>query len=188
MEQKNQENQNDKELKEEIPLNEATNEPENQEAEAIPEEEDPLVKLQGELAEAKDKFLRLYSDFDNYKKRVARDRQDLIKSAGTELISAILPVLDDFERANKALEQTEDIETLKEGLSLIYIKLKTMMEQKGLKEMETVGQSFNTDLHDAITQAPAQSDDMRGKVIDEVQKGYYLNEKVIRHAKVVVGS
>ena len=155
----------DKELNEEQKAQAAENLEENAYENAG--EEDIVSKLQAELAESKDKFLRLYSDFDNYKKRVARERIELINSAGTELISATLPILDDFERATKSLEQTEDIEVLKEGLNLIYIKLKSMLEQKGLKSMESLGQSFNTDLHDAITQAPAPSEDMKGKVIDE---------------------
>ena len=186
MESNKHEKHTDKELQE--------NEMKTQAAENLEEnayenagEDDVVSKLQAELAESKDKFLRLYSDFENYKKRVARDRIELISSAGVELISAILPILDDFERATKSLEQTEGIEVLKEGLNLIFIKLKTMLEQKGLKPMDTIGQPFNTDLHDAITQAPAPTEDTKGKVIDEIQKGYYLNDKVIRHAKVVVG-
>ena len=149
--------------------------------------EDELSKLKAEVADARDKYLRVYSDFDNYRKRVSKERIDLIKSAGSEIIITMLPILDDFERARKSIETTNDLSAVKEGVELIYNKLKTTLEQKGLKEMETQGTVFDTDLHDALTNAPAPSEDMKGKVLDEVQKGYFLNDKVIRHAKVVIG-
>jgi molecular chaperone GrpE len=144
-------------------------------------------KLKAELTEAKEKYLRLYSEFDNYKKRVNKERVDLIKSAGADIIIALLPVLDDFDRALKSIESSADVEALKEGINLIAGKLRASLQQKGLKEMETIGQVFDTDLHDALTNAPAPSEEMKGKVIDEVQKGYFLNDKVIRHAKVIIG-
>jgi molecular chaperone GrpE len=161
-------------------------------AEEVPIEEtielDPLEALKAELVETKDKMLRLYSDFDNYKKRTSKERMELIKSAGIEIIMSLLPVLDDFDRGMKSLANTVDVEAVKEGMALIHNKLKAILEQKGLKEMISVGEVFDTDLHDAITNIPAPTEDMKGKVIDDVQQGYYLADKVIRHAKVIVGN
>lgn len=167
---------------------------ENQEAEtlnqnetALPdaeqEETNPTAKLEAELSEAKDKYLRLYSDFENYKKRINRDRIELIKTAGSDILISILPVIDDMERALKAMDEKE-----REGIQLVYQKLKSISEGKGLKAMESVGKPFDPELHDAITNMPAPSDDMKGKVIEEIEKGYYLFDKVIRHAKVIVGN
>ena len=142
-------------------------------------------KLQAELAEAKDKFLRIYSEFDNYKKRVQKERLELLKSASSEVIISLLPVLDDFERALKAMTGKESAQ--KEGVELIYNKLKGILEQKGLKRMVSVGEKFDVDLHDAITNVPVPDAKQKGKVIDEVECGYFLNDKIIRHAKVIVG-
>jgi molecular chaperone GrpE len=147
------------------------------------EETDPVAKLEAELSSAKDKYLRLYSDFENYKKRINRDRLDLIKNAGADMLISILPVIDDMERALKAMNEKE-----REGIQLVYQKLKSITESKGLKAMEAVGKAFDPELHDAITNMPAPSDDMKGKVIEEIEKGYYLHDKVIRHAKVIVGN
>jgi molecular chaperone GrpE len=152
----------------------------------IEEADNRTDQLKAELAEAKEKYLRMYSEFDNYKKRVNKERIELIKSAGADIIASLLPVLDDFERALKSFDNTTDVDALKEGISLISVKLKTTLQQKGLKEMESIGQAFDTDLHDALSNAPA-SEDMKGKIVEEVQKGYYLNDKVIRHAKVIIG-
>ncbi len=152
------------------------------------EEANPLAKIEAELSEARDKYLRLYSDFENYKKRVARDRVELTKMAGADVFLSVLPVMDDMERAIKAMNETADAEAVKEGLNLIYNKLKSTTEAKGLKAMESIGKAFDPDLHDAITNVPASSEEMKGKVVDEVEKGYYLNDKVIRHAKVIVGN
>lgn len=138
--------------------------------------------------EANDKFLRLYSEFDNFKKRNVRERMDLIKSAGSDVLRSILPVLDDFDRAIKANESAEDIKAVKEGFSLINQKLFTLLESKGLKKMDVKGQPLDTDLHEAITQIPAPSDDLKGKVVDVIENGYYLNDGVLRHAKVIVGN
>ena len=145
------------------------------------------VKLEVELSEARDKYLRLYSDFENYKKRIARDRVEWTKMAGSDILLSVLPVMDDMERAMKTMSESAGSETVREGLELIYKKLKSIMESKGLKPMESIGKNFDADLHDAITNVPASSSDMKGKVMDEVEKGYYLNDKVIRHAKVIVG-
>lgn len=144
-------------------------------------------KLKQEINEANDKYLRLYAEFDNYKRRTAKERVELLQTAGKDVIVSLLTVLDDFERAEKANENAQDIDAIKEGINLIHQKLRTLLTQKGLKEMNSKGTEFDAEIHEAITNIPAPSDDLKGKVIDEVEKGYYLNEKVIRYAKVVVG-
>lgn len=141
-----------------------------------------------EIAELKDKYLRLYADFENFRRRTAKEKLDLIANANEGMLVALLPVVDDFERAMQSLETTSDVAALKEGVSLIYNKLFRTLEAKGLKPMTSKGEAFNADLHESVTQFPAPSDDLKGKVIDEVEKGYYLNDKVIRFAKVIVGS
>ena len=155
---------------------------------AVFEEDSEVAKLELQLSEAKDKYIRLYSDFDNYKKRLSRERVDLIKSAGQDILQSFLPVIDDIERAMKAMNEAKDIESVKEGMQLVYQKLKAITESKGLKAMESVGKDFDPELHDAIVQLPSPSEEMKGKVVDEIEKGYYLNDKVIRHAKVAVGN
>lgn len=144
-------------------------------------------KLHAEMAETRDKFLRIYSEFDNYKKRTQRERLDLLKSAGSEIIISLLPVIDDMDRAIKSVEATNNENTLKSGLELISSKLKNILEQKGLKKMNSVGEEFNVDLHEAITNVPVQDEKQKGRVVDEAESGYFLNDKVIRHAKVIVG-
>lgn len=147
-----------------------------------------ITELQGKLDEINDKYIRLYSEFDNFRKRTLREKIDLTKTASQEMIYDLLPVLDDFDRALKHLEITDNIEAIREGEKLIFAKLKTILEQKGLQEIKSVGEPFNTDLHDAITNIPSPSEELKGKIIEETQKGYLLNGKVIRYAKVVVGS
>jgi molecular chaperone GrpE len=149
--------------------------------------------LQGEnweskYAEMNDRYLRLYSEFDNYRKRSARERVDLVKTAAADIFTAILPVLDDFDRAAKAMETAVDIEVVKDGMKLIHTKFGNILKAKGLEEMPSMGQVFDADVHEAITSIPAPDESLKGKVIDEVEKGYALNGKVIRFAKVVVGS
>lgn len=160
--------------------------------EALPdakvEEIDPIAKLEAELTESRDKYLYMYSEFENYKKRVSRDRIEQSKMAGSDIFLAILPIIDDMERAIKSFENTSDVEGIKSGINLIYSKLKSTTESKGLKPMDATGKQFDPDLHDAITNIPAPSEEMKGKVVDEVERGYFLNDKVIRHAKVVVGN
>ena len=136
--------------------------------------------------ELNDKYLRLYSEYDNYRKRTANEKIELLNTAAESTISALLPVIDDFERALPTMENRED-KTDYEGIILIYNKLKRTLEQKGLEEIQAVGANFNTDEHEALTQIPAPSEDMKDKVIDVIQKGYKLNGKVIRYARVVVG-
>lgn len=146
-----------------------------------------LDELTAKNEEMKDKYLRLFADFDNYKKRAAKERLELIDTASKDVLRSILPVLDDFERAQKALENSEDVVALKEGIHLIYQRLFKTLEAKGLKAMESNQTPFDPDLHEAITEIPAPSEDAKGKVFDTVEKGYYINDKILRHAKVVVG-
>lgn len=146
-------------------------------------------KLEQELAEAKDKYLRLYSEFENFRRRNAKERIDLIKTASSDLMVELLPTIDDFERANKANQNQEDIDAVKEGFSLISTKLMKTLESKGLKLMDTEkGTAFDADLHEAVTQFPVEDEKLKGKIIDTVEKGYYLGERVIRFAKVVIGA
>jgi molecular chaperone GrpE len=144
-------------------------------------------KLKAELAEQKDKFLRLYSEFENFRKRTAKERIDLISTAGESLIVSILPIVDDLERAQKSMQTSTDIDAVKEGVKLISDKFVKILEGKGLTAIETENQEFNTELHEAITQIPAPSEDMKGKIVDCVEKGYKLGEKVVRYSKVVIG-
>ncbi len=137
--------------------------------------------------ESYDKYLRLSAEFDNYRKRTLKEKMDLTKQAGEQLIINLLPVLDDFERGIQHLENTKDIEAVKEGLRLIYNKFKEFLNQNGVKEIESANKDFNIDLHEAITKIPAPEPELKGKVVDVITKGYTLNEKVIRYSKVVVG-
>ncbi len=141
------------------------------------------------LKDEKDKYLRLYSEFDNYRKRTAKDRLEWMQTASKDLIVSLLPVIDDFERALKAMEQsTENNDTAKEGILLIYNKLMGLMQKSGLQAVNSIGEVFDVEKHEAITQFAAPSEDLKGKVIDEVEKGYMLHDKIIRFAKVVVGN
>jgi molecular chaperone GrpE len=150
-------------------------------------EESELEKIKSELDESKDKYLRKVAEFENFKRRNAKERLELIQTAGKEVIMELLDVLDDCDRAQKQLETSNNAEAIKEGVLLVFNKLRNTLQSRGVKVMETVNLEFNADLHDAITEIPAATEDMKGKVIDEVAKGYYLNDKIIRHAKVVVG-
>ncbi|WP_443938424.1 nucleotide exchange factor GrpE [Pedobacter sp. MW01-1-1] len=165
---------------------------ENQEnTEAAPEQAPELTneeKLQEEVKQLNDKYLRLYAEFDNYKRRTQKERVELLQTAGKDVIVSLLPVLDDFDRALKAMETAADVAPVKEGISLVSNKLKNTLSQKGLKEVESIGKEFDTDFHEAITNIPAPSEDLKNKVIDQVEKGYTLNDNVIRFAKVVVGA
>lgn len=143
-------------------------------------------KLQIEKAELNDKFLRLFAEFENYKKRTQKERLELLQTASKEVVVAMLPVLDDFDRALKATENLEN-DPVREGVVLIHNKFYSILKQKGLKEIESNNQAFDTDLHEAITNIPAPSEDLKGKVIDTMEKGYTLNDKVIRFSKVIVG-
>ncbi|WP_316783221.1 nucleotide exchange factor GrpE [Pedobacter frigiditerrae] len=145
-------------------------------------------KLQLENTALNDKYLRLFAEFDNYKRRTQKERVELLQTAGKDVVVSMLPVLDDFERALKATENATEVSAIREGVMLVQTKLKSILSQKGLKEMESINTVFDTDIHEAITKIPAPSDDLKGKVVDELEKGYTLNDKVIRFAKVVVGA
>lgn len=149
--------------------------------------ENIAVKLQGELEEQKDKYIRLFAEFDNYKRRSAKERIELMQTAGREVIASLLDVLDDSERAEKQFQSSTDLEQLKQGVQLVFGKLRSSLQSKGLKAMESINTDFDVEKHEAITEIPAPNAEMAGKVLDEVQKGYYLNDKIIRFAKVVVG-
>lgn len=157
-------------------------------------EQDPVIELsreeqlEKEVGELKDKHLRMFAEFENFKKRTAKERIDLFRNAGLEFLESMLPVLDDFDRAIKHRDDIKETEEMAKGIDLIQSKLVGILDQKGLKAMESsIDTAFNTDFHEAITQIPAPSKDLVGKVIDETEKGYLINDKVIRYAKVVVG-
>lgn len=150
-------------------------------------DESALEKLEAELAEQKDKYIRLMAEFDNFRRRTAKERVELIQTAGKDVIVSLLDVLDDCDRAEKQLTTSDDIALQKEGIQLVFNKLRSSLHAKGVKPMESINTEFDVEKHEAITEIPAPTPEMQGKVIDEVVKGYYLNDKIIRFAKVVVG-
>ena len=154
---------------------------------ATGEEKSPLEEAQEQIAELKDKYLRSVAEFDNYRKRTLKEKDELILNGSEKAVSAVLPVLDDMERAIANGEKTDDVQGLREGMTLIYTKFLKVLEGLGVKEIETADADFNTDVHEAIAMVPGMGDDKKGKVLDCVQKGYTINDKVIRHAKVAVG-
>ena len=166
---------------------EAAANPEKAEAEAPETEKDPLEAALEELAVLKDKYLRQVAEFDNYRKRTLKEKTDLILNGGEKVLTALLPILDDLDRAAENIQKSNDPETLKEGVALILDKLSKTLAAQGLKKMETIGQPFDTDFHEAVALIPAQEEAQKNVVIDCVQQGYQLNDKVLRHAKVVVG-
>ena len=149
--------------------------------------EDKLSAAEAKVAELQDKYLRQVAEFDNYRKRTLKEKAELILNGGEKTITAILPILDDMERALKNMDKAQDVPAVKEGVELIFQKFIKILGEQGVKKIETEMADFNTDLHEAIAQVPAASDDQKGKVIDCVKTGYTLNEKVIRHAQVAVG-
>ena len=187
----------DEETLNEAPVEETDNQaeesenPENAEnsenAEESSEEQDPLEKALAENAELKDKWLRSVAEFENYRKRTLKERAELILNGGEKFITAILPVLDDMERAIENGAKTEDPAVLREGMELIYQKFLKILEAQGVSKIETENADFDTDVHEAVAMVPGMGDDKKGKVIDCLQQGYKLNDKVIRHAKVAVG-
>jgi molecular chaperone GrpE len=146
-----------------------------------------IKALEEKVKEFQDKYLRLSAEFDNYRKRTLKERIDLLKSAGEEMIVKVLPVLDDFERAQLFMENAKDVDAVKSGVDLIYSKLKEILSQQGLKEISALGEEFDTDKHEAITKIPAPDEKLKGKIVDVIEKGYYLNDKVIRYSKVIIG-
>ena len=159
---------------------------ETKKEETKPEKSETEV-LQEKLTASTDKYLRLSAEFDNYRKRTLKERMELMKSAGEDIFLNILPVIDNFERALNSIKDAKDIEAVKEGINLIYTNFKEFMTQRGIKEIEAVGEAFDTDVHEAITKIPVQKKKEKGKVVDVIEKGYLLNDKVIRFAKVVIG-
>lgn len=146
-----------------------------------------IDSLQEQLDKEKKEYLFLMAEFDNFRKRTLKEKSELIKNGGEAAMKNILPIIDDFERAIEAINKSTDIKAVKEGIDLIYSKFAKYLEQNGVKPIETEGEYFDTELHEAITTFPAQDESMKGKIIDTVQKGYKLNDKVLRHSKVVVG-
>lgn len=146
-----------------------------------------IEKFQAELNDQKDKYLRLFAEFDNFKRRTAKERIELMQTASKDVVVSMLEVLDDCDRAEKQLETSEDIAQIKEGIQLVFAKLRSTMASKGVKAMESIHTSFDVEKHEAITEIPAPTEDLIDKVVDEIIKGYYLNDKIIRFAKVIVG-
>lgn len=146
-----------------------------------------IKELETQLGEAKDKYLRLFAEFDNYKKRTLKEKLELMRTASQDVLNKMLPVLDDFDRAKKSADDDSSSEQFSDGVKLVYEKIHSTLSAQGLKAMESTGEDFDPELHEAITEIPAPNEDMKGKVIDTIEKGYYLNEKIIRYAKVVVG-
>jgi len=149
--------------------------------------EDEVEKLKQEVQDQKDKYLRLFAEFDNFRKRSARENLEIRQTAGKEVITSLLDVLDDCERAEKQLQSAENIDQIKAGVQLVFNKLRSTLQARGLKPMQSINTDFDVEKHEAITEVPVKDEKLKGKVIDEVQKGYYLNDKIIRFAKVVVG-
>ena len=182
----------DEETQNEAPVDETAKEAEekedvNSEETSEEEEKDPLEKVQEEIADLKDKWLRSVAEFENYRKRTLKERAELILNGGEKVITAILPIIDDMERAIENGAKTDDPEVLREGMSLIHQKFMKTLEAQGVSKIETENADFDTDVHEAVAMVPGMGDDKKGKVIDCLQQGYKLNDKVIRHAKVAVG-
>lgn len=193
MSKKEQEQVKEEELQHEETQTEAQNaevESQNAEEEQPAKEETPedkIAALQAELEKSQKEYLFLMAEFDNYRKRTVKEKAELIKNGGEKAILGLLPVIDDFERAIDAIDKSSDVEGLKEGVDLIYNKFMKYLESQQVKPMESTGTDFDADVYEAVTTFPAPDESMKGKVIDTVQKGYTINEKVLRHAKVVVG-
>lgn len=164
-------------------INENNNSAENSNKENSDKSSDVLTKI----AEMQEKYLRLSAEFDNYRKRTLKEKSDLLKTAGEDILIKLLPVVDDFNRALKMIDSAKDIESVKTGIMLIHNKFNEFLTQRGVKPIESINQVFDTDMHEALTKVPAQTEDQKGKVIDEIEKGYFLYDKVIRYSKVVVG-
>lgn len=193
MSKNEQEQVKEEELQQEETQTEAQNaevESQNAEEEQPAKEETPedkIAALQAELEKSQKEYLFLMAEFDNYRKRTVKEKAELIKNGGEKAMLGLLPVIDDFERAIDAIDKSSDVESLKEGVDLIYNKFMKYLESQQVKPMESTGTDFDADVYEAVTTFPAPDESMKGKVIDTVQKGYTINEKVLRHAKVVVG-
>lgn len=167
----------------------ASTETEAQEEDANEAENQQETGPAAELAEMKDKYIRLMAEFENFRRRTAKERIDLSKTATQDLMGELIPVIDDMERARQSIETTKDVDAMLQGLELVFHKLKHVTQQKGLKPMDLkAGDSFDSDMHEAVTQIPAPSEELKGKIVDVIEKGYTLNDKVIRFAKVIIGA
>lgn len=166
---------------------EATEQETVEELSEIEKLEVEVDKLKAEKVELNDKYLRLFAEFQNYRRRTAKEKMDIIQTAGRDVIKSLLPVLDDFNRAKKAADDDDSVEAFSEGVELVYEKLQNVLKQQGLKAVGSNGEVFNADIHEAITEIPAPTEELKGKVLDTVESGYALNDKLIRYPKVVVG-
>ncbi len=153
----------------------------------VQKEEEALATLEERLNESENKYLRLAAEFDNYRKRTLREKAELTKLAGESILGGLLPVIDDFDRAVESINNTREIDAIKKGIELIHVKFREFLKQKGVKEIQAMGNEFNTDLHEAVTKIPVNSRKDKGKIVEVVEKGYILHDKVLRYAKVVVG-
>lgn len=165
----------------------ATKKKKNTKADELEKKDKEIEELRYKMSEINDKYMRLTAEFDNYRKRTLKEKTELIKTAGGEVLADMLPVIDDFERGLQSMDTAEDVTAVKEGVQLIYTKFKEFMKGKGIVEIEAVNQDFDTDYHEALTKIPAPEEKLKGKVVDVIQKGYKIGEKVIRFAKVVIG-
>ena len=177
--QQNTNNQKDTQTK-------AQHQNQNSDQEQCQEYIDAIKELESKLNELNDRYLRLAAEYDNYRKRTTKEKAELIKTAGEKVLVDLLPVVDDFERALEHIESAEDIEALKEGIFLIYNRFQDFLKKQGIEEIAAEGESYDPNLHEAIQQVPAQSEEQKGKIVKVIQKGYKLNDKIIRHAKVIV--
>ncbi len=176
-----------KEKTEQEEKKEKQEDPETEKDPAAGEQPDEISLLKAEIASVNDKFIRLYSEFENYKKRVLKERVELGKMAAAELVLGLLPVLDDFDRAAISIDKASELNAVKEGIRLVHLKFRNLLEQKGLQEMKSEGDKFDTDLHEAVTSTAAPSEGQKGTILEVLEKGYLFNGKVIRHPKVVIG-
>ena len=184
MEKEEKEN---KEINEQATAQNAATEPQEAEKDTELTDAEKLDKANDEIAQLKDKYLRQVAEFDNYRKRTLKEKTELILNGGQKVLEALLPILDDLDRAAENINKSNDVATLKEGVDLIINKLNKTLSAQGLQRMDTIGKAFDTDFHEAVALIPAQNDEQKNHIIDCVQPGYLLNDKVIRHAKVVVG-
>lgn len=184
---KNEETVNEVEDTVETTENETVNEENEQEQPTETTPEERIASLEAELEKEKKEYMFLMAEFDNFRKRSLKDKAEIIKNGAESAMRNILPIIDDFDRALQATATSEDVAAVREGVELIYNKFIKYLESNGVKEMITIGEAFDADIHEAVTTFPAPSEDLKGKIIDTVQKGYSINDKVLRHAKVVVG-
>lgn len=183
----NKQSEEEKTTKQTEPENALPAEDQQQKDEQKEAPKSPAEEWEEKYNQMNDKYLRLSAEFDNYRKRTLKERMDLLKTASEDVLLKILPVVDNFERALKSMENAQDIEAVKQGVDLIYTNFVEFLEQRGVKEIPALEQEFDTDKHEAVTKIPAPDKKLKGKVVDIVEKGYYLNDKVIRYAKVVIG-